>query len=390
MHRQVTTREPEPGGRELKQARKAAGCPAHGGRCRIPHHDVWQHPSGGHPGPWCTALSQLYAAVREVPKVDLHVHLEGAVCPYEPSRPWNSSVPCCQGAPHHYGQLTRVWMKHLERFRKHSEYLNAVISFGRHCACAGVIYAEASVSPINPMKSGLTAHEIFSALADGISAVRDNLKVELRFAIEFYRGADPSLVMDMINAARPFAGTTIVALGASGWEDRGQLADYKELFEAGRELGLTITPHAGEMVARQSMIDALTVNPTRIKHGILDAHDDAIMNAVQSSNIALDVAILSNLRLGVFSELRLHPLQHLLKRGIKCGLGSDDPAILGSEIAAEYVSAALLGASPKEASMTGIANSSLAGRARVHAGDLVEGFDWAGCESAVARIRDFL
>jgi aminodeoxyfutalosine deaminase len=363
---------------------------AHGGSCGIPHHDVWQHPAGGHPEPWCTALSQLYKAVCQAPKVDLHVHLEGAVCPYEPTRLWNSSVPCCQGVPHHYGQLTKVWMKHLERFRKYSEYLSAVMLFGEHCASAGAIYAETSVSPINPMRNGLPAHEIFSALADGVCLVRDNLKVELRFAIEFYRGADPSLVMDMINAARPFAGTTIVALGASGWEDRGLLADYGELFEAGRELGLTITPHAGEMIARRSMIDALTVNPARIKHGILDAHDDAIMTAVRSANIMLDISILSNLRLGVFSELRLHPLQHLLKRDIKCSLGSDDPAILGSEIAAEYVSAALLGGSPREASIAGIANSSLAGRARVHAEELIEDFDWAECEGAVARVLDFL
>lgn len=366
------------------------GGPPHDGRCRIPHHDVWQHPSGGHPRPWCAALSQLYKAVCAVPKVDLHVHLEGAVCPYEPTRPWNGSVPCCNGNPRHYGDLTRVWMKHLERFTNYSEYRNAVMSFGERCAHAGVVYAETSVSPINPMRSGVAAHDIFSALADGISLVRDTFKVELRFEIEFYRGADLGLVMDMINAARPFAGATIVALGAGGWEDRGLLADYAEVFQAGREQGLAITPHAGEMVARRSMIDALAVNPARIKHGILDAYDDEIMTAVHSRNIMLDVSILSNLRLGAVSELWLHPLRHLLKRDIKCSLGSDDPAILGSEIAAEYVSAALLGESLKDASIIGITNSSLAGWARANAEELIEGFDWAECEGAVARVLDCL
>jgi aminodeoxyfutalosine deaminase len=324
--------------------------------------------------------------VLKVPKIDMHVHLEGAICPYRYPNRKSAIASCCGDMPSMYGHLTRIWMKHLSYFDGYDSYLNAVMMFGEECAKTGVMYAEPSISPISRMSAGVPVREIYRALKDGVAYVKEHFGIELRFTIEFYRGADLATVMQMLEASEPFAGDVIVALGASGWEDRALLQEYARVFERGRLLGLAIVPHAGELAGASSVLDVLDIFPTRLKHGALAVDDESVMGRLIRDGISLDMSILSNLRLGVTTELATHPFRTLASRGIVCALGTDDPAILGIDITAEYVCAAMLGQSPRISSLHGLLSCSLTGANHARLAKVISTYDWAECEEALAGI----
>lgn len=347
--------------------------------------ELWQRDASRAGREWLACLDALAAAVGAAPKADLHVHLEGAVCPYRRQR-IRGPGGCCGGQPGSYEDLARQFTHHLKWFRGYTQYRDAVIRFGESCYLEGVVYAEVSVSPIGPLLSGVRVLDIFHGLADGAQFVRDRWQVEIRFEVEFYRGAPIDVVLMMTDAAAPFAGHTIVALGTAGSEGRMSLLPYLNAFEAAHSIGLLVTPHAGEMCGPESVWDALEVRPDRIKHGGSSLLDNALCERLFKSSVALDMSVLSNIRLGYATSLKTHPFRELTRRGITCGVGADDPAILGTTIIDEYVSAAILGADPRALAEGSVAVSGLdqvTGGAMRHR---ISGFDWSACDAALNRL----
>jgi adenosine deaminase len=261
-----------------------------------------------------------------------------------------------------------------------------VIRFAESCYSEGVVYAEVSVSPIGPLLSGVRVLDIFHGLMDGAQFARDRWQVEIRFEVEFYRGAPIDVVLMMTDAAAPFAGHTIVALGTAGSEGRMSLRPYLSAFEIAHSIGLLVTPHAGEMCGPKSVWDALEIKPDRIKHGGASLGDDALCERLVQSAVPLDMSLLSNIRLGYATSLNTHPFRGLTRRGITCGVGADDPAILGTTIIDEYVSAAILGADPQALAESSVDVSGLDQVTASAVRQRISGFDWSACDTALSRL----
>jgi aminodeoxyfutalosine deaminase len=59
----------------------------------------------------------------------------------------------------------------------------------------------------------------------------------------------------------------------------------------------------------------------------------------------LDVCPISNLRTGVVTSLAAHPLPDLVAAGVRCSVSTDDPAMFGTDLTADYAAARQLGVS---------------------------------------------
>jgi adenosine deaminase len=75
----------------------------------------------------------------------------------------------------------------------------------------------------------------------------------------------------------------------------------------------------------------------RILHGVLAVHDPWLVERLARERICLDVCPSSNLMLNVFPSVQSHPLPALLKAGVSCDLGSDDPLLFGPNLLDEFV-----------------------------------------------------
>ncbi|WP_148611314.1 adenosine deaminase [Nocardioides rubriscoriae] len=137
--------------------------------------------------------------------------------------------------------------------------------------------------------------------------------------------------------AAQYAGRGVVGFGLSNDERRGRTADFAAAFTIAERAGLALVPHGGELRGPdhvKTCLDALRAD--RLGHGVRSAEDPALLSRIVDADVALEVCPVSNVALGVYSDLTSVPLPTLLEAGATIALGADDPLLFGSQLAAQY------------------------------------------------------
>lgn len=140
----------------------------------------------------------------------------------------------------------------------------------------------------------------------------------------------------------PYSG--IVGFGLHGNEGGYPPKPFAEAFRIALDgTGLKSVPHAGEIPpvpggGAASVLGAIDhLQADRIAHGVLAIEDDALVKRLAEEKICLDVCPTSNLLLRVFPSAEKHPLPELLRAGVPCTLGSDDPLLFGADLVDEFI-----------------------------------------------------
>jgi len=137
--------------------------------------------------------------------------------------------------------------------------------------------------------------------------------------------------------AAQFAGRGVVGFGLSNDERRGRTEDFAPAFAIAERAGLALVPHGGELQGPASVRACLdTLHAGRLGHGVRSVEDPALLDRIVQRGVALEVCPVSNVALGVYSDLTSVPLPDLLAAGATVALGSDDPLLFGSQLASQY------------------------------------------------------
>ncbi|MDC0399038.1 adenosine deaminase [Alphaproteobacteria bacterium] len=135
----------------------------------------------------------------------------------------------------------------------------------------------------------------------------------------------------------------IIGLGLHGNEEGFPPELFKDAFRIGLDgTDLLSLPHAGEIApspgkGSASVATALDLlKADRIQHGVLAIEDPNLILKLAQTKICLDVCPSSNIQLSVFSKIGDHPLPELIKAGVICTIGSDDPLLFGPSLVDEY------------------------------------------------------
>ena len=96
-------------------------------------------------------------------------------------------------------------------------------------------------------------------------------------------------------------------------------------------------PHGGELRGPEHIRICLDeLHAHRLGHGVRAAEDPALLDRIVEAGVALEVCPVSNVALGVYSDLTSVPLPTLLAAGATVALGADDPLLFGSRLAGQY------------------------------------------------------
>ena len=129
----------------------------------------------------------------------------------------------------------------------------------------------------------------------------------------------------------------MVGFGLSNDERRGTTADFGPAFAIAERAGLMLAPHGGELLGPDSVRVCLDeLHADRLGHGVRAAEDPRLLERVVEAGVALEVCPVSNVALGVYSDLTSVPLPTLLAAGATVALGADDPLLFGSRLAGQY------------------------------------------------------
>ena len=271
----------------------------------------------------------------EMPKAELHVHLEGAVEPetlheLDPSTPVETFRAFY--AYEDFNGFLKAFGEVGKRLRTPQDYGLAARRLLERLAAQNVRYAEIILA------AGvvLWKQQEFAPIFDAVREAAASSPVEVRWILDAVRQFGVEQAQKVAELAAERAGQGVVAFGIGGSEERGPAEWFAGVFAFARSAGLRLTAHAGESMGPESVRAALGLGAERIGHGIAAAQDQDLMRCLRERDIPLEICITSNLATGVVKRLEDHPVRRLYDAGVPIVLNSDDPAMFGCTLVGEY------------------------------------------------------
>ncbi len=201
----------------------------------------------------------------------------------------------------------------------------------------GGVWLEIQVDPSGYAArfGGITA---FTELVlDAVEVASREVGIGMAVVIAANRTRHPLDARTLARLAAQYAGRGVVGFGLSNDERRGVTEEFAPAFRIAERAGLLLVPHGGELLGADSARTCLeSLHADRLGHGIRSVEDPAVLDLVVERGVALEVCPVSNVALGVYSDLGSVPLPDLLEAGATVALGADDPLLFGSRLAGQY------------------------------------------------------
>ncbi len=284
--------------------------------------------------------------MKELPKVELHLHHEGAAPPAFIRGLASEKGVDLSGIFREDGSYSYRDFNHfLSVYEAATSVLTGPEEFARltravleESASHGVIYTESFLSPDFCGGGDVGAWcEYLAAIREVADEAERDMGITLRGIVTCIRHFGPEQAKTAATCAAETAGDWIVGFGMGGDEMVGHQRDFLWSFECAREAGLSITTHAGEWGGAASVREAVEdLNPARIGHGVQAIDDPALCDVLAEREIVLEVCPGSNVFLGVYPTLAKHPIQKLRERGVKVTVSTDDPPFFHTTMTREY------------------------------------------------------
>lgn len=284
--------------------------------------------------------------VNGLPKVELHLHLEGAAPPAfirGLAREMNMDIAGIfdAGGGYRYSDFRdflRVYEAATETLKTPMDYHRLTLAVLEESAASGVIYCETFLSPDFCGGGDLGAwREYLHAIREAAEIAQKTAGITLRGIITCIRHFGPEKARQAAVCAAETAGDWVVGFGIAGDEKVAKLNDFRWSFDAAREAGLRLTAHAGEWGGPDSVRDALRdLRVERIGHGVRAIEDLALVDELAEKGVVLEVCPGSNIALGLYPDWRQHPISQLRQRGVKVTVSTDDPPFFHTTMAREY------------------------------------------------------
>ncbi|MGB1235545.1 MAG: adenosine deaminase [Planktomarina sp.] len=278
---------------------------------------------------------------KSFPKVELHLHLEGAADPAFVRDMANrkgvdvSAIFDDQGDYIYkdFADFLKVYEKATEALKTPDDFKKLTQSVLENLTEHNVIYAETFVSPdfcgggdVGAWREYLAAME--EAHVDGVT---------LKGIVTCIRHFGPEQAKTAALCAAETKGDFIVGFGMAGAEQVGQPKDYAYSFDMAREAGLRLTSHAGEWNPPSEVWNTLNdLKVERIGHGVRAIEDPNLVHHLAETGIVLEVNPGSNVALGAHKNWAAHPISKLRDAGVKVTVSTDDPPFFHTTMTREF------------------------------------------------------
>ncbi|MDG4650184.1 adenosine deaminase [Roseibacterium sp. SDUM158017] len=284
--------------------------------------------------------------MRDLPKIELHLHHEGAAPPaFIRGLAKEKSVDLSgifredgSYAYRDFWHFLSVYEAATSVLRTPEDYARLTRAVLEESASHGVVYSETFLSPDFCGGGDVAAwRDYLHAIRETAEAAERDLGITLRGIVTCIRHFGPDRARPIAECAADTAGDWLVGFGMAGDEMKGRPADFAWAFDCAREAGLRITVHAGEWGGAASVRDALdALRPERLGHGTQAIEDLALVDRIAEDGIVLECCPGSNVTLGVFPSWAAHPIERLRERGVKVTVSTDDPPFFHTTMTAEY------------------------------------------------------
>ena len=278
---------------------------------------------------------------KSFPKVELHLHLEGAADPafvrgLAAEKSIDISGIFNDNGTYKYdgfSEFLAVYEAATLALKSPEDFKRLTQSVLENLAEHNVVYAETFVSP------DFCGNRDLGAWSEYLAAMQEAHVdgVTLKGIVTCIRHFGPDKALETARCAAKTAGDWGGGFGMAGAEDVGNANDFSYAFDMARDAGLRLTSHAGEWGGAQSIWDTLEdLKVERVGHGVQAINDPKLVDYLADTGITLEVNPGSNVALGVYPSLAEHPISKLRGAGVKVTVSTDDPPFFHTTMTSEF------------------------------------------------------
>ena len=280
---------------------------------------------------------------QRLPKVELHVHLEGAI-PH--SALWDLMEKYGGDPDVHsledlkerfrykdFEQFIETWSWKNQFLREYEDFRHIAAAVGADLQGQNILYAELFYSPSLFGRYGLETGKLTEAVRSGLSEVDGT---EIALVADLVRDYGPERELTTLEELADVQEHGVVGIGIGGTEPMYPPEPFAQLFERARQLGFHTNAHAGEAAGPESIWGAIrALQVERIGHGTRAEEDPALVESLAERRLPLEMCPLSNCCTNTVSSHADHPIRRYHDAGIPVTVNTDDPRMFGNSLALE-------------------------------------------------------
>lgn len=273
------------------------------------------------------------AALRSVPKSDLHNHAYGGG-----NREWVARVMGRDIAP-----LKRPLGSMAEMHAWVDRQIGSLFAgpAGRLMAFEAT-FVQARYDGVTRLEVGedVWAITLFDKDAAKVTCMLSDIHARAAPAIEWIPQLGMSrhcTISDLGSWLPPFLELGFYkTLDLSGDELAQPIEIFKPLYRMAKAAGLRLKAHVGEWSDADSVWRAVEeLELDEVQHGIAAARSEAVMRFLANNRIRLNICPTSNVMLGRAPTLALHPIRKLFDAGVIVTINTDDVLVFGEGVSEE-------------------------------------------------------
>jgi len=295
-------------------------------------------------------MTDLDAFIAGLPKAELHIHIEGSLEPelmFALAGRNGVAIPFASvedvRAAYSFSSLQDfldIYYRGADVLRTEEDFRDLASAYFERAAADNVVHAEIFFDPQTHTARDVSFDTVMRGLLAGMDEAKARHGISSQLILCFLRHLDEADAFETLDQARPWL-DRIVAVGLDSSELGHPPEKFARVFAAAAALGLKRVAHAGEEGPPAYVWEALDIlRVDRLDHGNRSLEDPALTARLAREQMTLTVCPLSNVKLCVVPDMAEHPIDAMLRAGLRATINSDDPAYFGGYVNANYRAAA--------------------------------------------------
>ncbi|WP_022729026.1 adenosine deaminase [Fodinicurvata sediminis] len=297
-------------------------------------------------------MSGLQEFIKAMPKVELHLHIEGSLEPpmmFELARRNGVEIP--YGSVEEIEQAFRrgARFENLQDFldlyyagmsvlKTEADFHDLTLAYLERSAKQNVVHAEIFFDPQAHTDRGVPFETVIHGITRAMDAAEERWGITSQLIMCFLRHLDEDAAFATLRESLLYK-DRILGVGLDSGEQGNPPSKFQRVFAEARSQGFQVAvAHAGEEGPPEYVREALDLlHVDRLDHGNRALEDSELVERLVASGMALTVCPLSNYKLCVVEDLKQHPLKVMLERGLKATMNSDDPSYFDGYVSENYL-----------------------------------------------------
>lgn len=291
-------------------------------------------------------MSDLNSFITGLPKAELHLHIEGSL---EPEQMFEFARRNCVDIPFQSVEQVReaynfsnlqdfldIYYAGADVLRTEEDFRDLALAYFTRAAADGVVHAEIFFDPQTHTARGIPFGVVANGLFQGMAEAEQKFGLTSKLILCFLRHLDEQDAFNTLSQAQPWI-DRIAGVGLDSSEVGHPPSKFARVFAAAGAMGLKRVAHAGEEGPPEYVREALDLlKIDRLDHGNRSLEDPALVTRLARSNMTLTVCPLSNVKLCNVASIDVHPIDQMLRLGLRATINSDDPAYFGGYVADNF------------------------------------------------------